>query len=79
MSRTCDLTGKRRLVGNKVSHANNKTKMTQRPNLQTKRVYDPESGETIKLRISTSAIRTLDKVGSLSKFLRKYKHLYQLD
>lgn len=78
MSRTCDLTGKRRLVGNKVSHANNKTKMTQRPNLQTKRIYDAETGETIKLRISTSAIRTLDKVGSLSKFLRKYRHLYEV-
>ena len=36
MSRVCDLTGKRRLVGNKVSHANNKTKMTQKPNLHTK-------------------------------------------
>lgn len=77
MARTCDLTGKRRLVGNKVSHAKNRTKMTQRPNLQNKRVFDPESGETVKLRLSTRAIRTLDKVGSLSKFLRKYKHLYQ--
>ena len=78
MSGVCDLTRKRRLVGNKVSHANNKTKMTQKPNLQTKHVYDPESGETIKLRLSTSAIRTLDKVGSLSKFLRKYRHKYDL-
>lgn len=77
MSRVCDLTGKRRLVGNKVSHAKNRTKMTQKPNLQTKRVFDPETGETLKLRLSTSAIRTLDKVGSLSKFLRKYKHLFQ--
>lgn len=77
MSRSCDLTGKRRLVGNKVSHANNKTKMTQKPNLQTKRVYDPETGQTIKLRLSTKAIRTLDKVGSLSKFLRKYRHLFE--
>ena len=42
----------------------------EKPNLQTKRVFDPETGETIKLRLSTSAIRTLDKVGSLSKFLR---------
>ena len=75
MSRQCDLTGKRRLVGNLVSHANNKTKTTQRPNLQTKRIYDPESGRTIKLRLSTRAIRTLDKVGGLSKFLRKYPHL----
>ncbi|MAF77786.1 MAG: 50S ribosomal protein L28 [Halobacteriovoraceae bacterium] len=77
MSRSCDLTGKRRLVGNKVSHANNKSKMTQKPNLQTKRVFDPKTGQTIKLRLSTRAIRTLDKVGSLSKFLRKYRHLFE--
>ena len=77
MSRSCDLTGKRRLVGNKVSHANNKSKMTQKPNLQTKRVFDPETGQTIKLRLSTKAIRTLDKVVSLSKFLRKYRHLFE--
>ena len=77
MSRVCDLTGKRRLVGNKVSHAKNRTKTTQQPNLQTKRVYDPETGQTIKLKLSTKAIRTLDKVGSLSKFVKKYKHLFQ--
>ncbi len=77
MARVCDLTGKRRLVGNKVSHAKNRTKMTQKPNIQTKRVFDPESGETIKLKLSTSAIRTLDKIGSLTKFIKKYKHLYQ--
>lgn len=76
MARVCDLTGKRRLVGNKVSHAHNKTNMTQKPNLQTKRVYDPVSGETIKLRLSTRAIRTLDKVGSLTKFLKKHKNLF---
>jgi large subunit ribosomal protein L28 len=77
MARVCDLTGKRRLVGNKVSHANNKTKMTQKPNLQTKRIFDPETGETIRLKLSTRAIRTLDKVGSLSKFVRKYRHLFE--
>jgi large subunit ribosomal protein L28 len=77
MSRVCDLTGKRRLVGNKVSHANNKTKMTQQPNLHFKKVFDPETGTTIRLRLSTRAIRTLDKVGSLSKFIRKYQHLFQ--
>lgn len=77
MARVCDLTGKRRLVGNKVSHAKNRTKMTQKVNLQTKKVYDPETGQTVKLRLSASAIRTLDKVGSLSKFVRKYKHLFQ--
>ena len=71
MARVCDLTGKRRQVGNKVSHSNIKTKTKKQVNLQTKRVFDPETGKTIKLRLSTSAIRTLDKVGSLSKFLRK--------
>ena len=76
MARTCDLTGKRRLVGNKVSHSNIKTKTTKQPNLQTKRVFDPETGQVIKLRLSTSAIRTLDKVGSLSKFIRKHYHKF---
>ncbi|MBT6326863.1 MAG: 50S ribosomal protein L28 [Bdellovibrionales bacterium] len=75
MARVCDLTGKRRLVGNKVSHAKNKTKMTQKPNLQTKKIYDPISGENIKFKLSTSAIRTLDKVGSLSEFVKKFPHL----
>jgi large subunit ribosomal protein L28 len=76
MARTCDLTGKRRLVGNKVSHAHNKSKMRQQVNLQTKRVFDPETGRTLRLRLSTHAIRTLDKVGSVSAFLRKFAHLY---
>ncbi len=76
MARTCDLTGKRRLVGNKVSHSNIKTKMKQQVNLHTKRVFDPETGTTVKLRLSAKAIKTLDKVGSLSKFLRKYAHKY---
>ena len=75
MSKTCDLTGKRRLVANKVSHAHNKTKVNKEVNLHVKRVYDPETGETLRLRISSKAIRTLDKVGSLSAFLRKYGHL----
>lgn len=75
MAKICDLTGKRRLVGNKVSHANNRRKTKQEVNLHTKRVFDPETGETIKLRLSTRAIRTLDKLGSLSKFVRKYSYL----
>ena len=72
MARVCDLTGKRRLVSNKVSHSMKKSKCNKEVNLHTKRVYDPELGETITLKLSASAIRTLDKVGSLSKFLRKY-------
>lgn len=72
MSRVCDLTGKRRQVAHKVSHSNIKTKTLKQPNLHTKKVYDPETGKTIKLRLSAKAIRSLDKIGSLSKFLRKY-------
>ena len=76
MARTCDLTGKRRMVGNNVSHAKNRTKKIQQVNLHNKRVFDPETGQTIKLKLSAHAIRTLDKVGSLSKFIRKYAHKY---
>lgn len=76
MARTCDLTGKRRQVNHKVSHSNIKTKTLKQPNLQTKKVFDPETGKTIKLRLSVKAIKTLDKVGSLSKFLRKYANKY---
>lgn len=76
MARTCDLTGKRRQVNNKVSHSNIKTKTLKQVNLHTKRVFDPETGQTVKLRLSAKAIKTLDKVGSLSKFLRKYAHKY---
>ena len=75
MARKCSLTGKRHLVGNLVSHANNKTKMRQLVNLKSKKVYDPETGETVRLKVSTSTIRTLDKLGSLAKFKRKYSHL----
>ena len=71
MSQICALTGKRRLVGNKVSHANNRTKMVQRPNLHYKRIYDPQTKRTVRIRLSTSAIRTLDKVGATKKIKGK--------
>ena len=50
MARTCDLTGKRRLVANKVSHANNKTKTKKQVNLHSKKVFDPATNSVIKLR-----------------------------
>ena len=70
MSRICKITGKRPRVGNNVSKANNKTKRRQYPNLQSKRVFIPETGRTVKLKLSTKAIKTLDKVG-LQSFLNK--------
>ncbi len=72
MSRMCDLTGKSRQVGNRVSHSNIKTKVLNMPNLHSKKVFDPETGRIIRLKLSPKAIKTLDKVGSLSKFLRKF-------
>ena len=70
MSRVCKITGKRPRVGNNVSKANNKTKRRQYPNLQSKRVFIPETGRTVKLKLSRKAIKTLDKVG-LQSFLNK--------
>jgi len=63
MSRICQITGKKVMVGNNVSHANNKNKRKFYPNLQTKKFYVPETGETVILKVSTNAIRTIDKKG----------------
>jgi len=54
------------MVGNNVSHSNRKTKRKFNPNLQTKKFFIPESGEWITLKVSTSALRTIDKNGITS-------------
>lgn len=63
MSRICEITGKRMMVGNKVSHSNIKTKRRFYPNLQTKRFYVPEEDAWITLKVSADAIRTINKKG----------------
>ena len=63
MSRICEVTGKRPRVGNNVSHSNIKTKRKFYPNLQTKRFYIPEEDKWVTLKVSTSAIRTINKKG----------------
>ncbi len=63
MSRVCDITGKKVMVGNNVSHSNRKTKRKYYPNLQTKKFFIPETGEWITLKVSANAIRTIDKKG----------------
>ena len=63
MARVCDITGKRPRVGNNVSHANNKTKRKFYPNLQKKRFYIPEEDKWVTLKVSASAIRTINKNG----------------
>ena len=63
MARVCEITGKRPHVGNKVSHANNKTKRRIYPNLQTKRFFIPEENKWITLKLSTKAIKTINNKG----------------
>lgn len=72
MSRVCQLTGKRTISGNNVSHSNSKTKRKFYPNLQKKTFYIPEEDRYVTLKVSTSAIRTITKLG-ISTYLRKMR------
>lgn len=63
MSRVCEITGKKAIVGNKVSHSNTKTKRKFNVNLQLKKFYLPEEDKWITIRISTSALKTINKNG----------------
>ena len=70
MSRICKVSGKKPLVGNNVSHAHNKTKRRQMPNLQTKRLYVEELGKFVRVRLSTRALKSVTRVG-LMPYLKK--------
>ena len=61
MSRVCQITGKKVVAGNNVSHSNKKTKRKFYPNLQTKKFYIPEEDKWITLKVSTAAIRNINK------------------
>lgn len=63
MSRVCELTGKKAMVGNNVSHAMNRTKRKFDANLMTKRFYIPEEDKWIKLKISAAALKNINKKG----------------
>ncbi len=63
MSRVCELTGKKAMVGNNVSHAMNKTKRKFNVNLVKKRFYIPEEDKWLTLRVSTSALKNINKKG----------------
>ncbi len=63
MARVCQLTGKKPMVGNNVSHANNKTKRRFLPNLQSRRFWVESENRWVRLRVTTNAIRTIDKNG----------------
>jgi len=63
MSRVCQITGKKALTGNNVSHSNIRTKRKFKPNLHTKKFFVPELGEFVELKVSAHAIRHINKKG----------------
>ncbi len=63
MSRVCQVTGKHRIVGHNVSHANNKTKRVFNPNVHDRRFWVASENRWVRLRVSTKGLRTIDKVG----------------
>ena len=63
MARVCQVTGKAPTVGNRVSHANNKTKRRFMPNLQYRRFFVESENRWVRLRVTNAALRTIDKNG----------------
>ena len=63
MSKYCPVTGKRPISGNTVSHANNKARRVFNPNIQSKRLWSPLLGRFVRLSLSTSGLKTMDKLG----------------
>jgi large subunit ribosomal protein L28 len=72
MSRVCEVTGKKALVGNRVSHSNHKTKRRLEVNLRNKRFWFEEEGRWIRLRLSARAMRLIDKRG-LAEVVREMR------
>jgi len=70
MSRVCQLTGKRPIAGNNVSHSNRKTKRRFLPNLHKKKFYMPEVDKWVSIKVSSKALRTITKLG-LFAYLKK--------
>ncbi len=71
MSRICELTGKGRQVGHNVSHANNKTKRTFLPNLHNVTLMSDALGQSVRLRVSTHGLRSVEHNGGLDNWLVK--------
>jgi large subunit ribosomal protein L28 len=69
MARRCEVTGKGTQFGNNVSHANNKTRRRFQPNLQETSLLSDALGQTIRLRLSTHAIRSIEHRGGIDSFL----------
>jgi len=71
MAHKCDISGKSRQSGNRVSHAKNRTKHVFKANLQNKKIFVPELDKYLHLKISTRMLRTIDKIG-LNAALKKH-------
>ena len=69
MARRCSLTGKGVLTGNNVSHANNKSRRRFLPNIRSKQLFSEALGETIRVKIAASTLRTIEKQGGIDAFL----------
>ncbi len=69
MARRCSLTGKGVQAGNNVSHANNKTRRRFLPNIQSRRLFSETLRRSVRLRIATNTLRTIEKRGGLDGFL----------
>lgn len=74
MAKRCQITGKTVMSGNNVSHANNRTRRRFLPNLQVTTMQSDILGRSLKLRVSTSAIRTVEKHGGIDLFLIQAKN-----
>ncbi|MEM1220805.1 MAG: 50S ribosomal protein L28 [Bacteroidota bacterium] len=77
MSKVCQLTGKRPVAGNNVSHSNRKTKRRFVPNLHKKRFYIPETGEWVTLKVSAKAIRNINRLGVYAYLQQQEKKGFQ--
>ena len=66
MPRQCALTGKKPLAGNHVSHSKRRVKRVQKPNLQSKRIFVPELGRFVRIKMTARALRTVNKKGLLN-------------
>ncbi len=72
MSKVCDLTGKKTVSGNNVSHSNHRTRRKFYPNLQEKKFYIPEEDRWVTLKIATTTLKTINKKG-ISAYLKELR------
>ena len=73
MANRCEITGKKPMTGNLVSHSMRHTKRRQMPNLQTKRVWIPEEGRFVKMKLSTRAIKAISRNGASTMIAKARK------